>query len=136
MKEDIAHLRKEMDTLRTEFRELKQTHLDVNRRYSESLITLRGLTLHATESAEKAASAAEHSASCSERCLEAAAKAASTHVTEAAEAAAAHHAEDASAQGSAVAADASKNAASFAAKAVMLSNKAAEFARSARNHTG
>jgi len=46
--------------LRTEFRELKQTHLDVNRRYSESLITLRGLTLHATESAEKAASAAEH----------------------------------------------------------------------------
>jgi hypothetical protein len=44
----------------------------------------------------------------------------------------AHHAEDASAQGSSVAAEASKKAAAFAAKAVMLSNKAAEFALSAR----
>lgn len=34
MKEDIAHLRKEMDTLRIEFRELKQTHLNVNQHYT------------------------------------------------------------------------------------------------------
>ena len=47
-----------MDTLRIEFRELKQTHLNVNQHYTETLTTLRGLTQHATESAEKAASAA------------------------------------------------------------------------------
>jgi hypothetical protein len=44
----------------------------------------------------------------------------------------AHHAEDASAQGSSVAAEASKKAAAFAAQAVLMSNKAAEYARSAR----
>ena len=104
MSEEIDLLRKDMASLRTEFKELKQVHLDINRRCSESLVTLRGLTQHATDSAEKATSAAAQSV------MESAASAAS-------------------------AAAASKKAAAFAAKAVMLSYKAAEYARSARRPT-
>ena len=120
MSEEIDLLRKDMASLRTEFKELKQVHLDINRRCSESLVTLRGLTQHATDSAEKATSAAAQSV------MESAATAASTAAAVAM--AEAHHAEDTSAQGSAV-------AAAFAAKAVMLSYKAAEYARSARRPT-
>lgn len=139
---------------------LKQSYKDLHLNYSETLTSLKGLTLHACEAAKRAVKAAENAAHASTCCANAAKEAAQASVVSAAELAAqaasasaqaameaaasaaaaaaatamavAHHAEDASAQASATAAMATQMATEAAAHAVSMSNAAAEYARSAR----
>lgn len=101
-----------------EIKNLREGYLIVGKRYSESIESLKLLTLHSREAAERAAASAIKSA--------AAARSAAT----AAATAVAHQAEEVSLQASAHASGAAKRAAEAAAEAVKLAHQASESARS------
>lgn len=109
----IEQLQKQFNALTLEVADLKKEHLETKKSYSSSLRVLRDTTVHASETAQKAARAAEHSVLCSEKCLKAAKTAAQTNVVEAAKAAseAATHAAHSALESAATAATAAATAA-------------------------
>jgi hypothetical protein len=161
MTEDIRGFRLELTALQQEVSGLKQSYKDLHLNYADTLVALKGLTLHASEAARRAVKSAENAAKASTYCASAAKEAAQASVVTAAEMAAdaanasaaaameaaaaaaaaaaatalavAHHAEDASAQASAAAASATQLATEAAAHAVAMSNAAAQYARAARD---
>ena len=144
----------EFALIREEFQQIKVVHLDMSRRYANTLTAFRGLTKSASEAAQQAVSATGYAVDCARQCVQAAEKVPSGPFREAAQAAAAavaaaaaaamqsaasaataaaaaalavaQTAEEASTQGATLAAEASKHAATFAAEAVTLAKKAGE----------
>lgn len=142
----------EFALIRAEFREIKVVHLDMSRRYANTLTAFRGLTKSASEAAQQAAGASGYAVDYARQCVQAAEKLPSGPFREAARAAAAataaaaaaamqsaataataaaaaalavaQTAEEASTQSASLAAEASKHAATFAADALTLSKKA------------
>ena len=138
----------EFALIREEFQQIKVVHLDMSRRYANTLTAFRGLTKSASEAAQQAVSATGYAVDCARQCVQAAEKLPSGPFREAAQAAAtaaaaamqsaataataaaaaalavAQTAEEASTQSASLAAEASKHAATFAADALTLSKKA------------
>ncbi|HEX4944435.1 MAG TPA: hypothetical protein VFV55_08775 [Usitatibacteraceae bacterium] len=118
-----------------EIANLREGYLVVGKRYSESIESLKVLTDHAREAAERAAASAILSATAATNAATAAREAANETVVAAAaaaSAAAAQQAEEVSVQASAHATLAAKRAAEAAAEAVRMAHAASEAAQSVK----